>query len=64
MVLPEDVAVAVEQDDRLAESVTTAPPNLTRVTVDGSTGVNDWLKVTIDVSNPNVLSWTKVPFLA
>ena len=43
--------------------VTTVAPNLTRVTVDGSTGVNDWLKVTIDERNPNVLSWVKVPFL-
>jgi len=32
------------------------------VTIDGSTGVNNWLKVTIDEHDPNVLSWTKVPF--
>lgn len=43
--------------------ITTLAPNLTRVTVDGSTGVNDWLKVTIDEDDPNVLSWVKVPFL-
>ncbi|MEA3183652.1 MAG: hypothetical protein QOJ74_129 [Ilumatobacteraceae bacterium] len=43
--------------------VTTVAPNLTRVTVDGSTGVNDWVKVTIDEHDPNVLSWVKVPFL-
>jgi hypothetical protein len=42
--------------------VTTPAPNLTRVTVDGSTGVNDWLKVTIDEHDPNVVSWVKVPF--
>jgi hypothetical protein len=42
--------------------VTTVAPNLTRVTVDGSTGVNDWLKVTIDEDDPNVVSWTTVPF--
>ena len=42
--------------------VTTVAPNLTRVTVDGSTGVNDWVKVTIDEDDPNVLSWVKVPF--
>ena len=44
--------------------VTTLAPNLTRVTVDGSTGVNDWVKVTVDEDDPNVLSWVKVPFLA
>jgi hypothetical protein len=43
--------------------VTTPAPNLTRVTVDGSTAVSDWVKVTIDEDDPNVLSWTKVPFL-
>jgi hypothetical protein len=42
--------------------VTTPTSNLTRITIDGSTGVNDWLKVTIDERNPNALSWTKVPF--
>ena len=36
--------------------------NLSRVTVDGSTKVNDYLRVTIDPSNPAVLSWTRVPF--
>jgi Calcineurin-like phosphoesterase len=44
--------------------VTTPAPNLTRVTVDGSTGVRNWLKATIDVNNPNVVSWVRVPFLA
>ena len=33
------------------------------MTVDGSTGVNDWVKVNIDEDDPNVLSWVKVPFL-
>jgi hypothetical protein len=41
---------------------TKAAPNLSRVTVDGSTGVNNYLRVTIDPYNPAVLSWTKVPF--
>lgn len=36
--------------------------NLTRVTVDGSTGVNNYLRVTIDPRDRNVLSWTRVPF--
>jgi Calcineurin-like phosphoesterase len=44
--------------------VTTPAPNLTRATVDGSTAVHDWLKATIDVNNPNVLSWVRVRFLA
>ncbi|MEO6471289.1 MAG: metallophosphoesterase [Aeromicrobium sp.] len=37
-------------------------PNLSRVTVDGSTGVNNYLRVTIDPRNPQVLDWTRVPF--
>ena len=36
--------------------------NLTRVTVDGSTGVDNYLRVTIDPRDRNVLSWTRVPF--
>jgi hypothetical protein len=36
--------------------------NLTRVTIDGSTGVNDYLRVTVDPRDRNVLSWTRVPF--
>jgi hypothetical protein len=36
--------------------------NLSRITVDGSTGVNDYLRVTIDPRTPAVLSWTRVPF--
>lgn len=39
-----------------------AVPNLSRVTVDGSTGVNSYLRVTIDPHNPAVLSWVAVPF--
>ncbi|HEY0692088.1 MAG TPA: metallophosphoesterase [Kribbella sp.] len=42
--------------------VTKPVSNLSRVTVDGSTGVNDYLRVTIDPSSSNVLSWTRVPF--
>lgn len=37
-------------------------PNLSRVTVDGSTGVSDYLRVTVDPHTPDVLSWTRVPF--
>jgi len=32
------------------------------VTVDGSTDVNNYLRVTIDARNPDVLSWVRVPF--
>lgn len=39
-------------------------PNLTRVTVDGSTGVNDYLRVTVKPADPKVLTWEKVPFTA
>jgi hypothetical protein len=42
--------------------VTTPADNLTRITIDGSTGVNNWLKVTIDEANPQVLSYVQVPF--
>ncbi|MFD3403455.1 metallophosphoesterase [Kribbella sp. NPDC058693] len=42
--------------------VTTPAENLSRVTVDGSTGVNNYLRVTIDPRKPAVLSWTRVPF--
>ena len=42
--------------------VTTPAPKLTRVTVDGATKLNNWVRTIIDVSNPNVLSWVKVPF--
>jgi hypothetical protein len=42
--------------------VTKPVSNLSRVTVDGSTGVNNYLRVTIDPQSSNVLSWTRVPF--
>ncbi|GAA2760207.1 metallophosphoesterase [Actinopolymorpha rutila] len=42
--------------------VSTPVPNLRRITVDGSTGVNDWLKVTVDHHDPQVLRWARVPF--
>jgi hypothetical protein len=32
------------------------------MTVDGSTGVDDYLRVTIDPDNKDVLTWTRVPF--
>ncbi|MFF4824644.1 hypothetical protein [Streptomyces sp. NPDC001312] len=42
--------------------VKTVAPNLHRVTIDGSTDVRNWLKVTIDPGGKQVLSWTRVPF--
>ena len=36
--------------------------NLSRITVDGSTGVNNYLRVTIDSRASAVLSWTRIPF--
>lgn len=42
--------------------VPTGVPNLTRVTCDGSTGVDNYLRVTVHDRGPNVLTWEKVPF--
>jgi len=38
-----------------------AAPNLKRITVDGSTGVDDWLKVTAH-STGEPITWERVPF--
>ncbi len=35
-------------------------PNLTRITVDGSTNFKDWVKLTVDPSTAAVFSWTRV----
>jgi hypothetical protein len=37
-------------------------PNVTRVTVEGSTGVDEWLKVTIQPRGAQVLTFERVPF--
>jgi len=42
--------------------ITGPATNLTRVTVEGSTDVDEWLKVSIDRRNPDVLSFQRVPF--
>ncbi|MDX6257319.1 MAG: hypothetical protein QOJ11_3653 [Frankiales bacterium] len=42
--------------------ITTPLTNLSRVTVDGSTGVNNYLKVTVNGHGNDVLSWTRIPF--
>ena len=44
-------------------NVATPAPKLTRITVDGD-AVNDYLRVTINPSGPQVLTWKKVPFTA
>ena len=36
--------------------------NLARITVDGSTGVNDYLRVTVQPHGDDVLTWQRVPF--
>jgi len=43
---------------------TQAVPNLTRITVQGSTNhPSEWLKLTIDPSSPNVFTWQNVVYL-
>ncbi|MDX6229736.1 MAG: hypothetical protein QOI76_3126 [Frankiales bacterium] len=42
--------------------ITTPLTNLSRVTVDGSTGVNNYLKVSVNGHGNDVLSWTRIPF--
>lgn len=37
-----------------------AVPNLTRITVDGSTNFHDWVKLTVDPSTPGVFSFVQV----
>jgi hypothetical protein len=38
-------------------------PNLTRVTVDGATDVDNYLRVTVHERGPQVLTWARVPFV-
>jgi hypothetical protein len=42
--------------------LTNPVPNLSRVTVDGSTDVDNYLRVTVHQGGPQVLTWTRVPF--
>lgn len=44
--------------------VATPVANLSRVTVDGSTEVNDYLRVTVHRRGSDVLTWTRVPFVS
>src|SRR6185295_6911580 len=42
---------------------TQAVPNLTRITVQGSTNAPaEWLKLTIDTHQPNPFSWTNIAY--
>jgi hypothetical protein len=36
-------------------------PNLTRITVEGAAGVDEYLRVTVDVHDPAVLRFERVP---
>lgn len=42
--------------------VSTPAPNLTRITVDGSTGMDNYLRVSVNASGSQVLTVEKVPF--
>jgi hypothetical protein len=42
----------------------TPAPNLSRITIDGSTTVNNYLRVTVNPRGPQVLTWTRAPFAA
>jgi hypothetical protein len=42
---------------------TLSVPNLTRITVQGSTNAPaEWLRLSIDTTKPNVFSWRNVPY--
>lgn len=43
--------------------VTQPVSNLSRITVDGSNNATNYLHVTVNRRGPQVLTWTKVPFL-
>lgn len=42
--------------------LSTAVPNLTRIAIEGSTDLDEWVKVTVNKQNPAVLSIDRVPF--
>ena len=42
--------------------VTAPSTNLTRITVEGSTAVYEWLRVTVDKHDPAVLTVQRIPF--
>jgi len=42
--------------------VKTPATNLTRITVEGSTAVDEWLKVTVDKHDRAVMTIQRIPF--
>lgn len=42
--------------------ITSPVTNVSRVTVEGSTGVDEWLKVTVQQHGPQTLTFERVPF--
>src|SRR5262249_52337402 len=42
---------------------TQAVSNLTRITVEGSTAANEWLRLKIDPENADLFSWTRIQYL-
>jgi hypothetical protein len=42
---------------------TQAVPNLTRITVEGSTAANEWVRLTVNPNTSEVFSWTRVQYL-
>ncbi len=52
----------LDPDPAHSKALVDAAPNVTRVTVEGSTGVDEWLKVTIQPRGPQVLTFERVPF--
>jgi hypothetical protein len=42
--------------------VSTSAANLTRITMEGSTAVDEWLKVTVHDHGPDVVTWARIPF--
>src|SRR5258706_4970078 len=42
---------------------TQAVPNLTRLTVEGSTAADEWIKLTIDPRSADIFSWERIQYL-
>ena len=59
-----DMPLAASSPWRDLYGVDAPVANLTRVTVDGSTDADNYLRVTINPSSRQVLSWQRVPFAA
>ncbi len=48
--------------DFLVDAPLAGAPNLTRIVVEGAETANEWLKVTVDPSTPEVFSWERIGF--